>query len=109
MASLSVIYWRDIPAQVVAESGRGRDRVQSKQEMPKRFALAIDEAAMRGGSSSTDDYLAEWRKSDPEPISDDMEQMEQAVSARIEELDSLYDKARLSALVANGGRDDSNE
>ena len=106
MASLSVIYWRDIPAQVVAESGRGRDRIQSKREMPKRFALAIDEAAMRDGSSSTDDYLAEWRKSDPEPISDDMEQ---AVSARIDELDSLYDKARLSALVANGGRNDSNE
>ena len=56
MASLTVIYWRDIPAQVVAEEGRGRKRQQAKVELPRRFALAIDEAAMRDGADSTDDY-----------------------------------------------------
>ena len=49
MASLTVIYWRDIPAQIVAETGRGRNRQQAKIELHRRFALAIDEAAMRDG------------------------------------------------------------
>ena len=62
MASIMVLYWRDIPAQVVAERGRGRKREQAKIELHKRFALAIDEAAMRDGADSTDDYLAEWRR-----------------------------------------------
>ena len=74
MASLTVIYWRDIPAQVVAEEGRGRKRQQAKVELPRRFALAIDEAAMRDGADSTDDYLAEWRKSEPEAIEGDLQQ-----------------------------------
>ena len=39
MASLTVIYWRDIPAQVVAETGRGRKREQAKIELHRRFAL----------------------------------------------------------------------
>ena len=47
MAQIKVIYWRDIPAQVIAETGRGRNRRQVKRELHKRFALAIDEAAMR--------------------------------------------------------------
>ena len=61
MAHLIIIYWRDIPAQVIAESGRGRNRQQVKIELPHRFVIAIDSAAMKGGADSTDDYLAEWR------------------------------------------------
>ena len=101
MASLTVIYWRDIPAQVVAEEGRGRQRQQAKVEMPRRFALAIDEAAMRDGADSTDDYLAEWRKADPETIDGDLEA---AAEAKAAELDSQYDQSRLAELVANGGK-----
>jgi hypothetical protein len=100
VAHLTVIYWRDIPAQVVAEEGRGRQRDQAKVEMPRRFALAIDEAAMRGGADGTDDYLAEWRKSDPEPCGDDLEA---AAEARVAELDAEYDKDKLATMVANGG------
>ena len=101
MASLTVIYWRDIPAQVVAEEGRGRKRQQAKVEMPRRFALAIDEAAMRDGADSTDDYLAEWRKADPETIDGDLEA---AAEAKAAELDAQYDQSRLAELVANGGK-----
>lgn len=100
MAHLSIIYWRDIPAQVIAEEGRGRNRKQVKVEMPRRFALAIDEAAMRDGLDSTDDYLAQWHKSDPEPCGDDLQG---AVDVRLSELDAEYDQARLAGLVANGG------
>jgi hypothetical protein len=100
VAQLTVIYWRDIPAQVVAEEGRGRNRQQAKVEMPRRFALAIDEAAMRDGADSTDDYLAEWRKAPPEPCGDDLKA---AAEDRASDLDIEYDKERLAALVANGG------
>ena len=104
MASLTVIYWRDIPAQVVAEEGRGRRREQAKVEMPRRFALAIDEAAMRDGADSTDDYLAEWRKSDPVAIDGDLQAF---ADARAAELDEEYNKDVLAALVANGGSSSS--
>ena len=73
MAQLITLYWRDIPAQVVAEAGRGRKRTQAKIELHRRFALAIDEAAMRDGADSTDDYLAEWRKGEPADCSDALE------------------------------------
>ena len=100
MATLTVIYWRDIPAQVVAEEGRGRRREQAKVEMPRRFALAIDEAAMRDGADGTDDYLAEWRKSDPVTIDGDLKA---SAEARAAELDQECNKDVLAALVANGG------
>lgn len=102
MANLTVIYWRDIPAQVVAEEGRGRNRQQAKVEMPRRFALAIDEAAMRDGADSTDDYLAEWRKADPEAIDGDLSA---AAEGKVAELDALYNKEKLAALVTSGGKE----
>ena len=101
MAQLITLYWRDIPAQVVAEAGRGRKRTQAKIELHRRFALAIDEAAMRDGADSTDDYLAEWRKSEPEVIKGDLQQ---AAETRAASLDQDYDREKLAAIVDNGGR-----
>ena len=62
MAHLVIVYWRDIPAQVIAETGRGRKRQSAKVELPERFAVAIDRAAMRGGARDTEAYLAAWRR-----------------------------------------------
>jgi hypothetical protein len=45
VAQLTVIYWRDIPAQVILRFGR----TSAKRELPARFQEAIDRAAMRGG------------------------------------------------------------
>ena len=97
MAQLIVVYWRDIPAQVIAKKGR-RDQV--KVVLDERFEKAIDRAAMRGGARSTDDYLAEWRKADPVEVSDDLEGEARAVADRLE---AEYDDERLKALVAAGG------
>ena len=69
MADLIVVYWRDIPAQVIVKKGRQN----AKRELPLRFTEAIDMAAMRSGAAETDAYLAEWRKGDPLPVSDDLE------------------------------------
>jgi len=97
MAQLIVVYWRDIPAQVIAKKGR-RDQV--KIVLDERFEKAIDRAAMRGGARSTDDYLADWRKADPVEVSDDLEAEARAVADKLE---AEYDEARLKELVQAGG------
>ena len=101
MASLTVIYWRDIPAQIVAETGRGRNRQQAKIELHRRFALAIDEAAMRDGADSTDDYLADWRRGAPVECSDELEVEARRVAERLE---AKFDGKLLAELINSGGR-----
>jgi hypothetical protein len=54
---LSVIWWQDIPAQVVARDGEASARA----ELHPRFQRAIDRAAMGGGLAGSDEYLAHWR------------------------------------------------
>jgi hypothetical protein len=60
LPELTVIYWRDIPAQVTATDGSASVRVA----LPDRFQEAIDEAAMRLGDTGSDEYLSGWRRSD---------------------------------------------
>ncbi len=98
MAQLTIVYWRDIPAQVIVRAGR----TTAKRELPERFTQAIDMAAMRSGASGTDAYLAEWRRADPVPCGDDLEAEAQSAAERLE---AEYDKARLVALAASGGRE----
>ncbi len=98
MATLTIVYWRDIPSQVIAKRGR-RDQV--KVMLPDRFQEAIDTAAMRGGGRDTDSYLADWRKSEPEECGDDLRA---AAEARAADLITDYDGGRLKDLVKNGGR-----
>ena len=53
-----LVFWRDIPAQVLVK--RGRDR--GKAILSQRFQEAIDRAAMRAGKGGSDEYLADWRR-----------------------------------------------
>lgn len=100
MALLQIVYWRDIPAQVIVKAGR---RNFAKRELSLRFTEAIDMCAMRTGAAETDDYLAEWRRSDPVKVSDDMEAEADKAAAELEE---QYDKERLVALVKAGGKEE---
>ena len=102
MAQVITLFWRDIPAQVIAESGRGRSREQAKIELPRRFAIAIDAAAMVDGADAADDYLAEWRRSDPVACSDDLDAEAAKLAADIE---SDYPADRVQKLVKTGGFD----
>jgi hypothetical protein len=96
MANLIIVYWRDIPAQVIVKKGRKN----AKRELSERFVSAIDMAAMRSGAANTDDYLAAWRKGDPVSVSDALEEEADKAAA---ELENDYDKARLVALVEQEG------
>ena len=102
MAHLITLFWRDIPAQVIAESGRGRNRQQAKIELPRRFAIAIDAAAMKDGADSTDDYLAEWRRSEPVPCGDELDAEVAKLAA---DLEADYPAERVRQLVESGGFD----
>ena len=100
MAQLQIVYWRDIPAQVIVKTGR---RNVAKRELSLRFTEAIDMCAMRTGAAETDDYLAEWRRADPVTVGDDIEaEADKAATA----LEAEYDKQRLTALVKAGGKEE---
>lgn len=81
MAEFQITYWRDIPSMVVAREGR-RDR--HKVELPARFQVAIDEAAMRAGAIGTDEYLAGWIRSDWQERAGNPQEVAEAVAAQLE-------------------------
>jgi hypothetical protein len=95
MASLTVIWWRDIPAQVLARDGRRASKVQ----LHPRFQVAIDKAASRAGKRAYNDYIEEWRKV-ARGCGDDLEA---EVTAESNRLEAEYDKHRLAALIQSGG------
>jgi hypothetical protein len=104
MASLIIMYWRDIPAQVIVEEGRGRRRTSAKVELPKRFITAIDSAAMRDGAEQADDYLEQWRRADPVEVDVSGEDaMQQVAEAKAAEIEAAYPAERLRTLIAQGG------
>ena len=97
MPDVTIVYWRDIPAQVIVGSGRRA----SKLQLSERFEQAIDRAAMKGGARDADDYLAEWRRAAPYAVEGEADAVAQSEAARIE---TTYDAARLRALIDNDGR-----
>lgn len=97
MPSLIILYWRDIPAQVIVKAGR----TSAKRELSKRFIEAIDRCAMRSKATDSTDYLDEWRRGDPVPCSDDLEAEATAAAAKLE---VEYDAARLKTLIDQQGR-----
>ncbi len=98
MAQRIILYWRDIPTQVIVKQGR----TSEKRELPERFITAVDRAAMRSGARDTDAYLAEWRRGAPEPCGDDMAA---EADAALADLLARYDDAKLDALMRAGGHD----
>ena len=102
--TLTVVYWRDVPAQVIARAGgRGRGRT-ARRALPDRFQEAIDRAAMRAGLSDSDAYLGEWRRrGEPTAGAGATETEADALARR---LDAEFTDDVLAALVASGGRAD---
>ena len=96
MASLIIISWRDIPAQVIVKRGRETAKVQ----LSHRFQEAVDRAAMRAGKGSSDACLADWARSAPRPCGDDLNAEAAAEAARLE---AKYTDDELERLVRAKG------
>ena len=98
MPELTVISWREIPAQVTA----GKGRQAARAELSERFQEAIDAAAMRAGLIGTDTYLEEWRR-DTRQCGDDLEAEVAATASRLEH---EYTNERLERLVRASGEEE---
>lgn len=96
MPEVTIVYWRDIPAQVIVGKGRRGAKVQ----LPERFEQAIDRCAMKVGAKDADAYLAEWRKVASGEVEGDQDEIARATAAA---LDRDYDTERLKTLIANEG------
>jgi Virulence factor len=97
MPEVTIVYWRDIPAQVIVGKGRRGSKVQ----LSERFEKAIDRCAMRIGAKDADAYMAEWRKAPPYEVDGEQDAVAAAEAARLE---TEFDAARLKALIDNDGR-----
>ena len=96
MPDVTVVFWRDIPAQVIVGKGRRGSKVQ----LSERFEQAIDRCAMKIGARDADSYLAEWRKAAPYPVEGDQAEIAASEAARIE---AEFDTARLKTLIDADG------
>jgi len=96
MAEVTVVYWRDIPAQVIV----GKGRRGAKRVLAERFEQAIDRAAMKVNAESADAYMAEWRKAPAYTVEGGQGEVAEAEARRLEE---EYDRDRIRVLVDNDG------
>ena len=96
MPDVTIVFRRDIPAQVIV----GKGRRGSKAPLPERFEQAIDRVAMKIGAKDSDAYLSEWRKAAPFEVPGEPDDIAKSEAAR---LDSEYDPARIKTLSDNDG------
>lgn len=100
MVKLILISWRDIPAQVIVQRGRTREKAQLSQ----RFHKAIDRAAMRAGKGSSDAYIAEWRR-DAIKL-DTADDLREIADNEIKRLEAEFSDERLLQLIRNHGSEE---
>jgi hypothetical protein len=98
MPTITHVFWRDIPAQVIV----GKGRTGAKAVLPERFEQAIDRCAMKIGAKDEDAYLAEWRRV---PAGEAEGEPSEIAAAEVARLDAAYDTARLKRLIDASGHD----
>jgi hypothetical protein len=97
MVKLILISWKDIPAQVIVQRGRTRE----KAVLSQRFHEAIDRAAMRAGKGSSDAYIAEWKRDASQLETDD--DLGDIAANEISRLEAEYSDEHLLQLIRNHG------
>ncbi|MGI9222290.1 MAG: virulence factor [Woeseiaceae bacterium] len=93
----TLIYWRDIPSQVIVQRGRTRE----KALLSARFQEAIDRAAMRAGKGSSDAYMSEWDRKASRVESDD--DLVEIAAAEVARLEAEFSDERLLELIRSHG------
>ena len=96
MIEITIVCWRDIPAQIIA--GRGRKAI--KVQLSDKFEKAIDRCAMKTGMKDSEAYLSEWNKS---TIKSDSNSDLEAVEEERKTLEEKFDTDTLKAYIENGG------
>ena len=95
MVKKTIIFWRDIPAQIVVKEGR----TKVKSQLSKRFMVAIDRAAMRAGRQGSEEYLEDWRRQ----IETCQGDLQTIADTTAEELETSFSDEVLKTLIKNKG------
>ena len=83
MATYTVLYWQEIPSQIKAED----ELDDITLPLDPRFMERIDQLASQRGLQATDDYLAQWRWSEPQEREGAAEDVAHAVKRELEAAD----------------------
>ena len=80
MATYRILYWQEVPSQIKAED----DLDEVTLPLDQRFLERIDRLAVQRGLQGTDEYLAQWRWSDPQERGGTAEEVAHAVKRELE-------------------------
>jgi hypothetical protein len=80
VATYRILYWQEIPSQIKAED----DLDEVTLPLDPRFMERIDQLASQRGLQGTDDYLAQWRWSEPQELTGTAEEVAQAIKLDLE-------------------------
>ena len=103
MASVRIMYWKEIPVQVQAEDENGR----ASQPLDARFQEAVDAVAMFDGSAGSDAYLEGWTTGDPTVVEGTAREAANSVSSQFNQNMPSDFVARIRDLQNSGQRDES--
>ena len=98
MANLTIVYWRDIPAQLIIGTGRKA----KKRKLPEKYEKAIDRCAMKVGAKDSESYLQGWRKKNI-PL---LNHGEDAINREASKIEQEYSDIKLLSLIINNGWDE---
>lgn len=81
MATYTILYWQEIPSQIKAED----DADEITLPLDPRFMERIDQLATQRGLQGSDDYLAQWRWSEPQARDGSAEEVAQTIKRELEQ------------------------
>ena len=99
MAKLKIVFWRDIPSQVVIREGRRSTRLR----LSPRFMQAIERAAYRLKKKQPDALFAPWHDVS-QPFAGDVRQEAQQL---LQHLEQHYTDEVLETLIRADGIDEN--
>ena len=80
MATYRILYWQEVPSQIKSED----DLDEVTLPLDQRFLERIDRLAVQRGLQGTEEYLAQWRWSDPQERGGTAEEVAHAVKRELE-------------------------
>ena len=92
-----IVYWRDIPSQVIVKQGRKKGKVL----LNPRFQNAIDRAAMRARKQDSDSYMKEWKR--VKSVMANEQDPQQVALHEAQRIEEAYSDERLVGLIRNHG------
>ena len=99
MAKLKIVYWNDIPGQIVVREGGRSTRLR----LSPRFMKAIERAAYRLKKQDKDALFDPWHDVD-QPFNGDIREQAKILLGQLEE---QYSEAVLDKLIRASGKDES--